>query len=59
MAGKNTVSAPSENDWQAEDDMRTLARAQVIRDDPKRFKAALAKAQEQIDSLEALAGEDD
>lgn len=43
-----------DNDWQTEEDMRTLARAQVIRDDPKRLKKALKMAQNQIEALESL-----
>lgn len=43
-----------DKDWQAEDDMRTLARAEEIRKDPKRLKAALAKAQEKIEELQKL-----
>ena len=41
-------------DWRAEDDMRTLARAEEIRKDPKRHKAALAKAKEKIAELQNL-----
>ena len=43
-----------DKDWQAEDDMRTLARAEEIRKDPKRHKAALAKAKEKIAELQNL-----
>ncbi len=39
---------------QAEDDMRTLARAEEIRKDAKRFKAAVAMAKEKVKELEAL-----
>lgn len=41
-------------DWQAESDMRTLAEAEEIRKDPKRLKAALAKAREKIEELQRL-----
>lgn len=34
--------------------MRTLARAEEIRKDPKRLKAALAKAREKLGEIEAL-----
>lgn len=53
MAKANAIAM--EKDWQAEDDMRTLARAEEIRKDPKRLKAALAKAKEKIAELDALA----
>ncbi len=52
--GKNLTAASEEGKWQAEDDMRTLARAEEIRRDPKRLKAAQAIAKEKIKELEAL-----
>lgn len=53
--GSNSVVGLGlDNDWQTEEDMRTLARAQVIRDDPKRLKKALKMAQNQIEALEGL-----
>ena len=55
MANK-TSGIAMEKDWQAEDDMRTLARAEEIRKDPKRLKAALTKAKEKIDELQHLQG---
>mgnify|MGYP003613869839 CR=1 FL=1 len=45
-----------DRDYQAESDMRTLAQAEEIRKDPKRLKAALAKAKEKITELQALQG---
>lgn len=51
---KNLIAAAGEDKWQAEDDMRTLARAEEIRRDPKRLKAAQAIAKEKIKELEAL-----
>lgn len=52
---KNMTAASGEHDkWQAEDDMRTLARAEEIRKDAKRFKAAVAMAKEKVKELEAL-----
>ena len=45
-----------DKDWQAESDMRTLAEAEEIRKDPKRLKAALAKAKEKIEELQKLQG---
>jgi len=53
---KNTAIG-MDKDWQAESDMRTLAEAEEIRKDPKRLKAALAKAREKIErAAEAAAG---
>lgn len=40
-----------ENKWRAEDDMRTLTRAAEIKADPKRYKAAVALAREQMKAL--------
>lgn len=54
MAKASTTSIHSDADWRAEDDMRTLARAEEIRKDPKRHKAALAKAKEKIAELQSL-----
>ena len=52
---KNQVGNSVDQDkWQAEDDMRTLARAEEIRKDSKRFKAAVAMAKEKVKELEAL-----
>lgn len=48
------VSEKSEQDWRAESDMRALAEAEEIRKDPKRLKAALAKAKEKIAELQSL-----
>ena len=41
--------AKSDNDWMAEDDMRTLLRAGEIRKDPKRLAAARAAAKRKLD----------
>ncbi|BDE74078.1 MULTISPECIES: hypothetical protein [Delftia] len=54
MAKASTTSIPSDADWRADEDMRTLARAEEIRKDPKRLKAALAKAKEKIAELQNL-----
>lgn len=43
-----------DKEWQAEEDMRTLARANEIRADKKRLKAALAMAAKRITELEAI-----
>ncbi|MDH0900726.1 hypothetical protein N5C12_15380 [Comamonas aquatica] len=44
-----------DKEWQAEDDMRTLVRAEEIRKDPKRLKAAQAMAKKRADELKSLA----
>lgn len=51
MASKKTaVSGP--DDWRVESDVRTLAEAEKIKDDPKRFKAAQKRAQEMLEDLQ-------
>ena len=40
-----------EKKWQAEDDARTLARANEILSDPKRLEAAKATSKDQLDKL--------
>lgn len=44
-----------DKEWQAEDDMRTLVRAEEIRKDTKRMKAAQAIAKKRADELKSLA----
>ena len=47
--------APSiDRDWQAEDDLRTLTRAEEIKADPKRMKAAQMLAKEKLAELAAI-----
>ena len=48
------MQVKTEEDYQAESDLRTLAQAEEIRGDSKRFKAALAKAKEKIAALQAV-----
>lgn len=51
-ASNKTEAAPAyEDKWRAEDDMRTLTRAAEIKADPKRYKAALTLAREQMKAL--------
>lgn len=55
MAGKKTkgeVAMPV-NDWQAQEDMRTLMRAATIKRDPKRLKAARAEARKKLEEQTA------
>lgn len=57
--GKNSTiaaMAKSEAEWRAEDDMRTLARAAEIRNDPKRLKAAQELAKAKLLELAQVAG---
>lgn len=50
-------SISMDKEWQAEDDMRTLVRAEEVRKDPKRLKAAQAMAKKRADELKALTPE--
>lgn len=52
--GKSISMDDSEAEWKAKDDMRTLAEAEEIRKDPKRYKAAMAMAREKLSEIEAL-----
>ena len=54
MAKNSTRPIGMDRDWQAESDMRALAEAEEIRKDPKRLKAALAKAKEKIAELQSI-----
>lgn len=54
MKGSIACTDDSQSEWRAESDMRALAEAEEIRKDPKRLKAALAKAKEKITELQAL-----
>lgn len=48
-----------DRDYQAEDDVRTLARAEEIKADKKRFAAAQTCAKRKIEEMENIFGEDD
>ncbi|MBD9582979.1 hypothetical protein IB269_16425 [Delftia sp. DLF01] len=56
--GKSISMDASEDDWQAKSDMRTLAEAEEIRKDSKRFKAAMEKAREKLAEIESLLDSD-
>ena len=45
----------SEAKWRAEDDMRTLARAEEIKRDPKRLAAAKKMAKEKLAEMQSVA----
>ena len=47
---------PDEARYRAEDDMRTLARAEEVRNDPKRLAAAKKMAREKLAELQTIAG---
>lgn len=48
--------AESDNSWQAEDDLRTLIRAEQIKADPKRYAAAKRKAKQRKEELAIVEG---
>ena len=45
--------------WQIEEDMRTLLRAEEIKRDPKRYRAAKKLAKERLEDMEAVVEDDD
>lgn len=45
----------NDNDWRAEDDMRTLMEADKIKKDAKRLKAAKAMARKKLESMKCVA----
>ncbi len=50
-------SVKNEQRWQAEDDLRALARAKACREDPERYKRACALAKEKLAESKAKAEE--
>ena len=54
MAKNSAASIGMDQDWKSYCDMRALAEAEEIRKDPKRLKAALAKAKEKIAELQSI-----
>ena len=56
---KTTTAAPvgmyDDAKWRAEDDMRTLARAEEVKRDPKRLAAAKKMAREKLAELQTIA----
>lgn len=54
MAKGKAVAAEHE-DWEAENDLRSLIEAEKIKADPKRLKAAMAKKKELAKALEKVA----
>ncbi len=51
---KNEVATPEADEWQAKDDLQTLARAAQIRSDPKRMRAAMEQAKKKVAEMEEL-----
>lgn len=55
MAKDTAVAGmPNEQDWMAENDMRTLVEAEKIRKDKKRLSAALKKRDEMVAAMAAV-----
>jgi hypothetical protein len=52
------VAVGMDKDWQAEDDLRTLVRAGEIKDDKKRYNAAMKMAREKVSEMQEIAGGD-
>lgn len=55
MAKTKAVDVGPDAEWQAEDDMRTLARAEEIRRDPKRLAKAKDMAKKKLAELKTVA----
>jgi hypothetical protein len=55
MKTTNRAIPADEKGWMAEDDMRTLARAQEVMADPRRLAAAKLKAKEKLAELQSVA----
>lgn len=53
--GLSVASSPDEARWRAEDDMRTLARAEEVKADPKRLAAAKKMAVSKLAEMKAVA----
>lgn len=55
----NLAMIKPEEEWRAEDDMRTLMNAREIKNDPKRMAKVKAMAQKKLTDMACLAGADD
>ena len=51
---KSEVTTREVDDWQAKDDLHTLAKAAEIRSDPKRLRAAMEQAQKKVTEMQKL-----
>lgn len=56
-SGNSIAITKSEDDWQTEDDLRTLTRAEEIENDPKRLAKARALAKKKLLEFAAVAAE--
>lgn len=57
MAKGNKASGITmQDDWQTEEDLRTLMRAEEIEKDPKRYKAAKELAKKKLLEIAVVAG---
>ncbi len=54
--GMYAATVGMDMNYQAEDDLRTLCRAQEIQDDPKRLKAAQKLAKTKCEDMQEVAG---
>lgn len=55
MAKNQVAVSKPDAEWEAEDDVRTLARAEEIRRDPKRLARAKAMAKKKLAELKTVA----
>lgn len=51
---KSEVTTREVDDWQAKEDLHTLARAAEIRADPKRLRAAIEQAKKKVAEMQEL-----
>lgn len=56
QAKKTPAPKLSESNWQAREDMHTLARAHEVKSDPKRHAAAKEHARGEADKMRKVAG---
>ena len=59
MATKGKSIAVADDEWQTEDDLRTLIRAKEIEKDPKRMAKARALAQKKMLDVAQVASDTD
>jgi hypothetical protein len=59
MAKAIGCATSSNDDWQTEEDLRTLCRAKEIKADPKRMKKCKELAQRKMSEMGSVAGSDD
>lgn len=57
MARGNIATVKSQDDWQVEDDMRTMIRCEEIEKDPKRLAAVKAMAKQKMLDMAKIATE--